>query len=208
MGDKDADGTSLVKVKSPSASGNSLFENIWNWVVNATGGQSIDSDGVLTITNTKKTGVAEVPATISIEKVDQYDQPVDGAVFVLKNGNTELGRDTTDAQGKASFTFGTGSGMISNTGALTLEEVSAPNGYSKPETAVWTVNVGTTVGEPTYDEGRDEYVTTTTYTATVDGEDTLEVVNSKNEGTEKVPDTITITKRISMETWCPARCSL
>ena len=194
----------LVMVQAPST-GN-VFKNFWNWLVNTTTGGSTLSNGQLAISNTRKTGTAEVSDTITITKQDQHGTAVPGAVFALKDSSgVEIATATTVNNGEATFTFGTGSGMVSTTGTLKLVEKSAPSGYIATGEE-WTVTVTATPSDPAVDAARDAWIVTTTYDAVItdaSGDDALSVENTKNEGTAEVPDTITITKRDQYQNLVP-----
>ena len=203
VGDEDEEGNALVRVDEDTSTSN-VFTNIWNWVVNnVTGGTKIGVDGTLTVYNTKVTGTAySVPDTITITKTDGAKEAItsDTATFTLtddKNGETRTA--TTNGSGVATFTFGGKDGISITDGntvgtvtkTYTLTETDAPAGYDPKTGALGTVTV-TAETEEVLKDGK--FVLKTTYTATIDGEESTEVTNTKKTTDDYRDATLTITK--------------
>ena len=77
---------------------------------------------------------------------------------------------------------------------LTLKETDAPEGYTGSSTE-YSVVISATAAEEAYNSGSDTFITVITYTMTIDGEEELEVKNTKNIGEpEYVHGYVTINK--------------
>ena len=148
---------------------------------------TIDGADAKDVTNEKDTGTAFVHDAVTITKVDEDGAELAGAEFTL-----------TDADGNEVMTY-TGSefeisteeltGVLPEAGAavtLTLAETKAPNGYDLAA-AEYTVEISA-AAEEALDETENKYITTTTYTITVDGGDDLEVVNTQKTGIKTIHD--------------------
>ena len=154
------------------------------------------------VVNTKITGTDRTDGTVTIKKVDQDGEALDGATFSLTGGNINL----TFTAGTAVISTGTlndGAAGVSlkdylpdlkdgetKTLTLTLKETAAPGGYT-PDTDEYEVVI-TGAGEETLTDG--VFVTTTIYTIKVDGEEELEVTNTKKTDTDREDGTVTIKK--------------
>ncbi len=105
-------------------------------------------NGVATVTNsyTRNEEIYENPASLTVKKVGEYNEPLAGAVFQMDrmDGNTILASMsfTTGADGTVIFNLLTG--LIQNgepiDGTYILSEVKAPDGY-EPTNTTWTVTV-------------------------------------------------------------------
>lgn len=94
------------------------------------------SEDNLTVINTANTSVKNGSVTFKVKKYRTGTTiPVQGAVFVLKDGDTVVASSTTNEKGEAVFTV-TPEGDTAY--ELTLSEQSAPAGYTASED-VWTV---------------------------------------------------------------------
>ena len=75
---------------------------------------------------------------------------------------------------------------------LTLSEKTAPAGY-EGSTGTWTVKIS--AAEATaYDSDQDKYITTKTYTMTIDDGESISVTNTKKTGNDEVHDSVQINK--------------
>lgn len=151
------------------------------------------------IVNTKITGEAREDGTITLKKLDEEGQVLAGATFTLSGEDFET---KTITAGEQTIGTGTDGDVPLNLPALTagesttlnlvLKETNPPTGYKLDETEHKVVITGSAVEE--LDEEENKYITTTTYTITVDGKDTLEVKNEKVTDTDRVDASIEIKK--------------
>lgn len=194
----------LIKVTKDTGKEN-VFTNIWNWIVGVTGGNNLDEDNVLTVYNTKKTGVAyDVPDTITITKVDSENEKskLPGAKFELyKDGKKVNTTDlVTKGNGELPLTFGsTGITQSEAEVTYTLKEVTPPAGYKMPDDE-WTITVKATTEEVKEQQnGEWVFVQRTTYDATIEGDtndsDAKTIENEKVTAAVYGDDTITINKK-------------
>lgn len=194
---------SLVDV---TEEGSNAFTNIWKWIVGTVSGgvtgNSSYKDGVLTVYNTKKTGVAyDVPDTITITKVDSENEKskLSGAKFELYKDSEKVNTaDLVTVNGELTLTFG-GAGVTQNEAEVTytLKEVTPPAGYKVPDGAddKWTITVKATT-EEVLENG--QFVLKTTYDATIKdqtSDDAKTIENEKVTAAVYGDDTITINKK-------------
>lgn len=125
---------------------------------------------------------AAVHDGIAITKVDQDGAALSGARFALSQGDKALATYEGD-----SFEIRTDdealAGLLPSAGesvTLTLKEVTAPEGY-EPSSEKHEVTITATAEEALVDR---VFVTTITYSMSVDGEKTLTVTNTKSEPTD------------------------
>ena len=164
-------------------------------------GDANDSDAK-TIENEKVTAAVYGDDTITINKKDQYGAAVEGAVFALYDEDgVQVGADiTTGPNGQIELKFSHESGDINPatdpknavTTTYVLKELRAPTGFADvdEDTAQWDVTVTVTPNEVLTDTDEDEkldtWVTTYTYDATIDGADTKDIINQRNDYTVTV----------------------
>ena len=166
-------------------------------------GDTTDSDAK-TIKNEKVTAAVYGEDTITINKKDQYGAAVEGAVFALYDEDgTQVGTDiTTGADGKIELKFSNELGDINPatdpknavTTTYVLKELKAPTGFAEVDenTAQWDVTVTVTPDEELkVVEGVQKWVTTYTYDATIDGDDVIDVENTRNNYTVTVKKIVT-----------------
>ena len=206
VGDETESGNVLVDVENPTNTKNT-FVNIWNWVVNKVAGGTktkIGVDGTLIIYNTKVSGDPyDVPDSITVNKVDGNNEAIttDTATFTLTDtadSNVTYSANTSTVNGVATFNFGDGGISLTEgtaegtvTKTFTLTETKAPNGYDGQTSACGTVTVIAETKEVL--EGG-KFVMKTTYTATIDGQTSKKVVNTKREAVDYLDATLTVTK--------------
>ena len=155
---------------------------------------TVSDKDMLNIPNTKITGRDEVPDKVTVNKVDQDGKALTGATFTLTGKNnfskTYEGGSFEIASADVKALFAELSDGETETQEFTLTETAAPAGYEK-DTAEHKVVVTATANEA-LTEG--VFVTTTTWTVTIDGEKVLNVTNTKKTDTDRVDNSITITK--------------
>ncbi|MBR2671628.1 MAG: hypothetical protein IKE27_05460, partial [Oscillospiraceae bacterium] len=146
----------------------------------------------ISVKNTKITRNDTVDDSITVNKVDQTGAALSGAKFTLYDGETSLA--VYDTQ---SFTINTAdtalAGKLPDSGSsvqFTLRETTVPQGYTG-DTADHTVAISASSEEALTDG---VWVTTKTYTITIDGAETKNIVNTKKTGTDTAHNSITITK--------------
>ena len=142
--------------------------------------------------NTKITRNDTVDDSITVNKVDQDRVALSGAAFTLYDGEASLA--VYDTQ---SFTISTDDAALADklpdSGSsvqFTLRETTVPQGYTG-DTADHTVAISASSEEALTDG---VWVTTKTYTITIDGAETKNIVNTKKTGTDTQHNSITITK--------------
>ena len=149
------------------------------------------ADG-FTVTNTKQADTEYVHNKVTIKKVDGSGNALSGATFQLRDGSTVVKTFTG-----GSFDIKTDdaalAGLLPAAGAsktLTLVETAAPSGYEKDGTA-HTVVIATTQSAEALDTAKDKFITTITYTITIDGKTSLNVTNKKTPsgGGDTPPET-------------------
>ncbi len=77
-------------------------------------------------------------ADLIINKTDENDEPLEGAVFEVKQGETTIANGTSDADGKVVFTWVNGVGLKDGE-TYTIVETNAPAGYNKADDITFTV---------------------------------------------------------------------
>ena len=175
-----------------SASDNEALTN-HIFVTTRTYTMTINGAETLTVTNTKQTDTARIDSSITINKQDEKQDPLEGASFTLYSGTTPI---TTYSE--ESFTISTSDPELASYlpeagGSITLnlKETSAPAGYSASNED-YVVEIAADTNEALTDH---VFVTTTTYTITVNGANTATVTNTKKTGTARVDDSVLITKK-------------
>ena len=169
------------------------------FVTTTTYTMTIDGESAIDVTNTKKTDEDRVDDSVTITKKDQDGEPLSGAEFKLY---AEEGlSNVVDSYTGGNFTISTRDTALAsylpteNGGSTTLylKETKAPAGYEM-DTKSHPVTITTAIATA-YNEQKDAYVTTTTYTMTIDGESAIDVTNTKNTGETTSHDSVTITKK-------------
>lgn len=152
-------------------------------------GYTKTEDGLI-VTNMAKTGEREEKDSLTIIKVDENGNEIDGAEFTLYDGN------------QAVLTFNGGTYVLTtdelkallgdaDQKTFTLKETKAPNGYQL-STKEYQITLSKTTAQEWEGEGADRaYVTITTYKLTCgDAEDNvLQVVNTPDVPAEEKPKT-------------------
>ena len=130
-----------------------------------------------------------VPGSVTVNKQDDHETALPDAVFTLYAENNEgtLSDEirTYGREGVSSFQISTndselGSYLPAANGdstTLYLKETTAPTGYALSE-AIHTIVISKAVSGPTYEAGSKQWVTTTTYTMMIDGEESVSVPNN------------------------------
>ena len=148
----------------------------------------------LTATNTPdEPDVETVPDSVTVQKQDDKGSPLPGATFKLystNNSGTLSGEVATyGGSGVSSFTISTGDLALANylpttnggTRTLYLKETEAPTGYLLSD-MVYDVVISTSITNPTWNEAQKKYITTTTYTMTIGGDESKDVPNTPKTG--------------------------
>ena len=125
-------------------------------------------------------------AQVEVLKIDHENLPLDGAVFTLYKDEkcTQAVDGTYGGPALSTIEISTGDeGLVSllpardgETITLYLKETEAPFGY-EPQDTVYLVVISVSISPPVYDESIDREVITRTYTMTIDGQDSVTVVN-------------------------------
>ncbi len=148
------------------------------------------SANVAAFTNNVNTGEATVPDSVTVNKQDNAGKPLAGATFTLYRDadcNTRVKAFAMDTD--TSFTISTEdsdlSSLLPNTdgGSVTLylKETEAPTGYL-PSNTVYDVVISTSITAPQWNEEQGKYITTTTYTMTIDNGESEDVPNTPKTG--------------------------
>lgn len=147
-----------------------------------------------TITNERVVVNKTTYDEITINKVNKDNEPLSGAEFTLYDdkGNV-IGKYVSDSDGKVIIStkddaVGTILPAAGASNKLTLKETKAPEGY-KVNDSTWVVDIATTVS--TDESLKANAVRTTAYEISVDGGDTLTVVNEKKPTTETTTESST-----------------
>jgi hypothetical protein len=142
------------------------------------------SGNTTTITNTEDTDNRETNDSITVNKKDEANKPLPGAVFTLyklkDDGTTTTIKDYTTSD-DGSVTIGTTDTALAtylpktNGGSVTLKlkEKSAPDGYELIDT-IWDVVISTAIEEVLENN---KFVTVTTYTIKIDNGKSITVTN-------------------------------
>lgn len=153
--------------------------------------------GTTILTNTKKTAEATVHDSVIVNKKDQDGKPLDGATFMLFAGDTKIKEFTgksfkikTDDESLAKYLPVPG-----ETKEFILKETKAPAGYTK-DTDTHRVVISASSKEVLTDN---TFVTTTTYTITIDGKETTDIKNIYTLSPVEVP--IKVTKVLDGRDW-------
>lgn len=149
------------------------------------------------ITNTLKTKEDAVYGTATVTKVDSDNAPLDGAEFALKNGDSVIaeyigGSFVISAEALAEIE-GFELPEAGKTLTLKLVETKAPDGYKLSATE-YDVVISATEKNEWVGGTTNAFVTTTTYTVTVDGAYTKDITNDKNSRTDYKHADATVTK--------------
>ena len=141
-----------------------------------------------------------VPDSVTVNKLDENNTALSGATFKLYSANDDGALSGEVATYTASsFTIATGdlTGHLSaaNNGTVTLylKETVAPTGYVLDDT-IHNVVITTTISDPTYDATAKKWVTTTTYTMTIDGLETKDITNTPDTDTAREDGSVTVYK--------------
>ena len=170
----------------------------------------IDGNGYynLYIDNTRRYDTAMIPASVAVNKQDGAGNTLDGATFTLydTNVNGNLSGVVRTYTG-GSFTISTddvisGNGdmqtclrdLLENVDSLTLylKETEAPEGYAASD-EIFTIVITRTVTGPVRDIQANAFLTTTTYTMTIDGDSSKDVPNTP------FPGDLELTKKLTGE---------
>ena len=143
-----------------------------------------------------------IPDSVTVNKLDETNTALNGAVFTLYKDNTDgaLSTEVATFTGN-SFEISTENTAISsylpaeNNGTVTLylKETTAPSGYILDNT-IHNVLILTTITGPIYDSTEKKFVTTTTYTMTIDGVETKDIVNTPDTDVGRVDSQVTVSK--------------
>ena len=146
-------------------------------------------------TNTRDTGMRYVHSGVSVYKVDEAKQNLEGATFVLYAD--EKLTEKIDEYGGGSFQIRTDAKALATylptegkTATFYLVETIAPAGH-KLDSTPRKVIIDTSVSR-VIEYGK--YVTVTTYTIRIDGEDTAYVVNPPITEVKREDDKVTVRK--------------
>ena len=137
----------------------------------------------VTIKNTKKTDTARVDDSVTVDVKDGNGAALTGGTFVLstdRNGTSVIEHYSGDH-----FEISTADAALANylpttdgaSKTLYFQQKTAPDGYEL-EDFVYPVRIRASIATA-LDEQKDAFVTTTSYSMTVDGEKAIEIVNEK-----------------------------
>ena len=169
---------------------------------------SLTSDAIVAVTATNYYDKNErddtVHDSVTVNKLDENNTALDGAVFTLyqtKDANDALSDPvrTYGGSGVSSFNISTEDAALASLlpttdgGSVTLylKETTAPTGYVLSDT-IHNVLITTTISDPTLTGN--VYVTTTTYTMTINGDETKDIPNTPDTDTDRVDNSVTIYK--------------
>ena len=140
--------------------------------------------------------------SVTINKLDENNTVLSGATFTLYSTNTEGTLSVpVEAYNGGSFTISTEHTALTNYlpttdgGSVTLylKETEAPTGYQLDST-IHNVVITTAISGPIYDLTLKKFVTTTTYTMTIDGVETEDINNTPDTDTARVDNSVTVYK--------------
>ena len=156
---------------------------------------TIEAGSTAAFTNKREVGVRYVPDAVTVYKVDEAMQPLEGATFVLYAD--EKLTEVIDEYNGGSFQISTDDealeGRLPTEGksaTFYLVETIAPIGY-KLDSTPRKVVIETSVSK-VLEEGK--YVTVTTYTIKIEDEETAYVVNPPFTDVDRVDDKVTVRK--------------
>ena len=159
----------------------------YKWVLDGIEGLTADATtAVYEIENTQKVIEKTVHGSVSIYKQDQNDDPLTGAEFTLYKASTCEDTDKIKTYNGAEFEIKTDDSDLAGylpipdgeTVTLYLKETKAPDGYVLSDT-VYPITITTAISDPMYDAADDAFITTTTYSIDVDGEDHANITNKQ-----------------------------
>ncbi len=181
----------VISAAKTTATEPTLVDNSYVFVDVVTYTITVDGDDSVAVVNEINTDTDYVHDSITVTKTDGTSA-LAGAAFGIYTDE--------ECSGDAVYTFTAGTAEIStedlesvlpavgsNGATLYLKETAAPAGYTADDT-VWTITILAAEGDAVLDPQRNAFVTTVTYTITVDGEDSLTVANEKITATEYVHD--------------------
>jgi TQXA domain-containing protein len=184
------DGSTTVYLKETSApTGYELSDTVYSITITSSTSDGIttytiayDGSSTLSVVNTPNTSSTTVNSELTVYKVDETQQPLEGAVFTLYSD-----ADCTSAITALTATGSDGTVTIStedladylpdagSTSYVYLKETTAPTGYALKDT-VYTLTLGAKV-TTAWNSDNTSKVTTTTYTITSDSSDSITVVD-------------------------------
>ena len=144
------------------------------------------------ITNTKIKDEDRIDDEVTIRKVDENGDALDGAVFSIMDGDDVIrtflaGEYVISTTDPALAAYLPEPGEVTN---LTVIEVKAPAGYTGDDSA-HNLTISASAEEELVNG---VYVTTVTYLMSIDEVDEIKVVNERNEDEDDVPDQVVIRK--------------
>ena len=157
---------------------------------------------IAAFTNNVNTGTATSYDSVTVNKKDESNSALTGAIFTLYSdsacqtqirtyGGTDVSSfqiSTQDAE-LASYLPTANGGSVT----LYLKETTAPTGYVLSDT-IHNVVISTAISGPTYDSTAKKWVTTTTYTMTIDEAETKDIPNNPDTDTARVDTSVTVYK--------------
>ena len=153
-----------------------------------------DTPAAVTITNTytKKTSTDTVNDSVTVKKVDGDKAALSGAKFELLDASGKKLAEYTGGE----FTISTADAALKDIlpaadadVTLTLKETEAPTDYMIME-AEHAVKISAAASEELKDG---TFVTTTTYTMTIDEKESVEIVNELDKNNDNIPDKYQVT---------------
>ena len=153
----------------------------------------IEDEETAYVVNSPFTDVDRKDDKVTVRKTDGK-KPLSGATFTLYDGNKPV---TTFTGGK--FEISTDDEALKDvlpaageTKELVLKETDAPTGYTGSE-AEYKIEIKASV-TTAWDDKHTKLITTTTYTITIDGEKSADVVNTPDTGEGRRDDSVKVTK--------------
>ena len=139
-----------------------------------------------------------VPDSVNIFKQDQNKDPLDGAEFTLYTAATCEDTDKVKTFSGKEFEISTEDPDLAPLlpvdpavpVSLYLKETKTPEGYV-PDATVHEIIIKVDISEPTYNDEKDLFVITTTYTMTIDNEESIEIINKQTSVKVQKVDIVT-----------------
>ena len=154
----------------------------------------IEDEKTAYVVNPPFTDVDRKDDKVTVRKTDGKKQ-LSGATFTLYDGNKPV---TTFTGGK--FEISTDDEALKDvlpaageTKELVLKETGAPTGYTGSE-AEYRIEITANEMPPAWNDKHTKLITTTTYTITIDGEKSADVVNTPDTGEDRKDDSVKATK--------------
>ena len=174
--------------KSLWSNGHAELVTITTYSITINGRKSISID------NTPITDVARKDNEVTVTKTDGTAQ-ISGATFTLYDGDNVITTYT-----KSQFTISTADDALKDilpavggTKELTLKETSVPTGYNGSDTE-YKVVITASDSSPAWNAEKTKQITTTTYNISINGQDSVVVVNTPITDVSRKDSKVTVTK--------------